>query len=55
VNNHRSIDLKYHANPVPRFANEAQLAHMPLLAEAAMKDEHTIIEKWPYRLKLEPG
>jgi hypothetical protein len=25
------------------------------MAEAAMKDKHTIIDKWPYRLKLEPG
>lgn len=22
---------------------------------AAMKEEHSIIEKWPYRLKLRPG
>lgn len=25
------------------------------LAGAAMKNEHTVIEKWPFRLKLRPG
>ncbi|KAH7164939.1 hypothetical protein DER46DRAFT_684869 [Fusarium sp. MPI-SDFR-AT-0072] len=38
-----------------RFAEKAQLTLMPVMAKAAMKDKHTIIEKWPYRLKLEPG
>ncbi|KAH7480252.1 hypothetical protein FOMA001_g8824 [Fusarium oxysporum f. sp. matthiolae] len=38
-----------------RFVEKARLTFMPLMAEAAMKDKHTIIDKWPYRLKLEPG
>lgn len=25
------------------------------LSGAAMKNEHTVIEKWPFRLKLRPG
>ncbi|KAF5606011.1 uncharacterized protein FSUBG_6347 [Fusarium subglutinans] len=38
-----------------RFVKKARLLYMPLIAGAEMKDKHTIIKKWPYRLKLEPG
>jgi hypothetical protein len=31
------------------------LAELPGLVGAAMKDRHTVIEKWPYRLELTPG
>lgn len=55
MNKHCSIDFKYYAYYVPRFVEKARLTFMPLMAEAAMKDKHTIIDKWPYRLKLEPG
>ncbi|KAL5584374.1 hypothetical protein FOVSG1_013763 [Fusarium oxysporum f. sp. vasinfectum] len=37
-----------------RFVKKTRLAFMPLMAGAAIKDKHTIIEKWPYRLKLDP-
>ncbi|KAF5669175.1 hypothetical protein FCIRC_9338 [Fusarium circinatum] len=37
-----------------RFVKKARLLYMPLIAGAEMKDTHTIIEKWPYRLKLDP-
>ncbi|KAH7204657.1 hypothetical protein DER44DRAFT_666985 [Fusarium oxysporum] len=37
-----------------RFAKEAHLARMPLATKGAMKEEHTIVEKWPHRLKLDP-
>ncbi|RKL09244.1 hypothetical protein BFJ68_g9189 [Fusarium oxysporum] len=38
-----------------RCADKLQLARMPDWAGAVMKEEHTIIKKWPHRLKLEPG
>lgn len=27
----------------------------PRIVGAAMKDDHTVIEKWPFRLKLQTG
>ncbi|TVY65923.1 hypothetical protein Focb16_v011163 [Fusarium oxysporum f. sp. cubense] len=38
-----------------RCVDKLQLARMPDWAGAVMKEEHAIIEKWPHRLKLEPG
>ncbi|KAF4958968.1 hypothetical protein FGADI_2047 [Fusarium gaditjirri] len=38
-----------------RVANDLELPSFPDWAGAMMKEKHTIIEKWPHRLKLRPG
>ena len=38
-----------------RFANKFKLAELARVCGLAIKDKHTIIEKWPYNLKLRPG
>lgn len=34
---------------------EFEFSKAAQLLGAAMKDNHTVVEKWPFRLKLEPG
>ncbi|RCI15981.1 hypothetical protein L249_3026 [Ophiocordyceps polyrhachis-furcata BCC 54312] len=38
-----------------RYANKANFCQAAALIGAAIKDRPTIVEKWPYRLKLRPG
>ncbi|EXK76747.1 hypothetical protein FOQG_18522 [Fusarium oxysporum f. sp. raphani 54005] len=38
-----------------RVANMFEFSRFPQFMGAAMKEKHTIVEKWPFRLKLEPG
>lgn len=38
-----------------RYVRELKFHESADLLGAAMKERHTIIEKWPYRLKLRPG
>ncbi|KAH6605282.1 hypothetical protein Trco_006989, partial [Trichoderma cornu-damae] len=38
-----------------RYLNGLRFRECGDLVGAAMKEEHTIVEKWPYRLKLRPG
>ncbi|ROT36821.1 hypothetical protein SODALDRAFT_298432 [Sodiomyces alkalinus F11] len=38
-----------------RFMKEFMFAELGEIVGAAMKDRHTVIEKWPYRLRLSPG
>ncbi|KAJ0168197.1 hypothetical protein CTA2_8707 [Colletotrichum tanaceti] len=38
-----------------RFSLMFGLFKSPWIVGAAMKREHTVIEKWPFRLKLQPG
>ncbi|KAF5026431.1 hypothetical protein F66182_1496 [Fusarium sp. NRRL 66182] len=38
-----------------RVANMFQLSRFPQFMGVAMKEKHTIVEKWPFRLTLEPG
>lgn len=37
------------------FVKEFGLAELSEIVGAVMKDKHTVIEKWPFRLKLAPG
>lgn len=34
---------------------DLKFSEMGQVIGAAMKDNHTIVEKWPFRLKLRPG
>ncbi|KAF5565162.1 SET MYND domain-containing protein, partial [Fusarium pseudoanthophilum] len=54
VNDPFIIMVAYARGYVREFADKAQLSLLPSLLEATMKEKPTIIEKWPYRLKLEP-
>ncbi|CZS75064.1 unnamed protein product [Fusarium graminearum] len=38
-----------------RVAEMFQFSRFPQYMGAAMKEKHTIVEKWPFRLKLDPG
>ncbi|KAI6779001.1 uncharacterized protein J7T54_004495 [Emericellopsis cladophorae] len=38
-----------------RVLKELEFAKLETLVGATVKDRHTVIEKWPYRLKLNPG
>ncbi|KAL4906956.1 hypothetical protein BDW74DRAFT_176553 [Aspergillus multicolor] len=38
-----------------RFVKKKQLSETGAFLNAKMKDQHTIVEKWPYQLKLRPG
>lgn len=37
------------------FVQEFRFDELAAIAGVAMKDRHTVIEKWPYRPKLRPG
>ncbi|WQF89858.1 hypothetical protein CDEST_14872 [Colletotrichum destructivum] len=47
--------LANHGVVFSRFPLMFKLSEAPRIVGAAMKDEHTVIEKWPFRLKLQPG
>ncbi|KAF4500706.1 hypothetical protein FAGAP_3069 [Fusarium agapanthi] len=47
--------LREYDNIFERVAGHQELASFPDWAGAMMKEKQTIIEKWPYRLKLRPG
>ncbi|KAL7789378.1 hypothetical protein V8C37DRAFT_417967 [Trichoderma ceciliae] len=38
-----------------RYLKDLKFSELSQLVEAAMKEKHTVIEKWPFRLKLRPG
>jgi hypothetical protein len=38
-----------------RFVKELKFAEAGQSVGAAVKETHTVIEKWPFRLKLRPG
>ncbi|KAL2833788.1 hypothetical protein BDW59DRAFT_156589 [Aspergillus cavernicola] len=38
-----------------RYTKEFKFHEVAEFLQVEMKDKHTIIEKWPYRLKLQPG
>ncbi|EHK96743.1 hypothetical protein M7I_7547 [Glarea lozoyensis 74030] len=38
-----------------RFVKNAELSKFEPLIGFAMKEKNTIVEKWPFRLKLQPG
>ncbi|TLS25104.1 hypothetical protein PpBr36_06923 [Pyricularia pennisetigena] len=38
-----------------RFMDKFEVQKLVEVAEVEIKEHHTIIEKWPYRLKLGPG
>lgn len=38
-----------------RFVKNLNFSEIERLIEVAMKEKHTVIEKWPFRLKLRPG
>ncbi|KAF5723855.1 hypothetical protein FMUND_1463 [Fusarium mundagurra] len=47
--------LREYDNIFQRVVNHLELKSFPDWSGAMMKEKHTIIEKWPYRLKLGPG
>lgn len=51
----RLVSLRSHANGDGRYSTNFKFSEAADLMGAAMKDKHTIIDKWPYRLKLRPG
>jgi hypothetical protein len=38
----------------PRFMKQRKFSELGEIIGAEMKETHTVIEKWPYRLKLRP-
>jgi hypothetical protein len=42
-------------NRISRFVKNSELSKFEPLMGFAMKEKNTIIEKWPFRLKLQPG
>jgi hypothetical protein len=47
--------LRPHVNPDSRYSKRFKFCEAADFFGAAMKEKHTIIDKWPYRLKLRPG
>ncbi|KAL4749304.1 hypothetical protein BDW72DRAFT_214109 [Aspergillus terricola var. indicus] len=51
-----ALDLVMDYNLVfDRYTDKLEFQKAAEVVNAAMKDTHTIIDKWPYRLKLRPG
>lgn len=52
---HSLVKLEPHVHPESRYSRNLKFSETAELLGAAMKETHTIIDKWPYRLKLRPG
>lgn len=50
-----STVMYFDFNCAKRFVKDFPFSEAAQLIGAAMKEKHTIIEKWPFRLKLRPG
>lgn len=49
------VVLSIHSNAYIRYLENFKVSEVADFLGAKMKEKHTIIEKWPYRLKLRPG
>lgn len=50
-----AVDSETDADCPPRYAAKYGFSETGRLVGATMKHEHTVIDKWPFRLKLQPG
>jgi hypothetical protein len=45
---------EFHSHSVSRVANVFSFSEFPRYIGVAMKEKNTIVERWPFRLKLNP-